>query len=119
MRISTQTFYEQSRTSMGAQQSSLLRLQQQLGAGTKILAPSDDPLGATRALAVSQSISLTAQYSASRDHAVQTLSLEESALQSVTTVLQNVKSLVIQAGNGTMNDADRASIATSLQSNLD
>ena len=119
MRISTQTFYEQSRTSMGAQQSSLLRVQQQLGAGTKILAPSDDPLGATRALAVSQSISLTAQYSASRDHAVQTLSLEENALQSVTTVLQNVKSLVIQAGNGTMNDADRASIATSLQSNLD
>ena len=119
MRISTQTFYEQSRTSMGAQQSSLLRVQQQLGAGTKILAPSDDPLGATRALAVSQSISLTAQYSASRDHAVQTLSLEENALQSVTTVLQNVKGLVIQAGNGTMSDADRASIATSLQSNLD
>ena len=119
MRISTQTFYEQSRTGMGAQQSSLLRVQQQLSAGTKILAPSDDPLGATRALAVSQSISLTAQYSASRSHAVQTLSLEENALQSVTTVLQNVKSLVIQAGNGTMNDADRASIATSLQSNLD
>ena len=56
MRISTQTFYEQSRTTMGSQQSSLLRVQQQLGAGTKILAPSDDPLGATRALAVSQSI---------------------------------------------------------------
>ena len=119
MRISTQTFYEQSRITMGTQQSSLLRVQQQLSAGTKILAPSDDPLGATRALAVSQSISLTAQYSASRDHAVQTLSLEENALQNVTTVLQNVKSLVIQAGNGTMNDADRASIATSLQSNLD
>ena len=119
MRISTQTFYEQSRTSMGAQQGSLLRVQQQLGAGTKILTPSDDPLGATRALAVSQSISLTAQYSAGRNQAVQTLSLEENALQSVTTVLQNVKSLVIQAGNGTMADADRASIATTLQSNLD
>ena len=119
MRISTQTFYEQSRTTMGAQQGSLLRVQQQLGAGTKILTPSDDPLGTTRALAVSQSIALTAQYSASRSHAVQTLSLEENALQSVTTVLQNVKSLVIQAGNGTMADADRASIATTLQSNLD
>ena len=119
MRISTQTFYEQSRTTMGAQQGSLLRVQQQLGAGTKILTPSDDPLGATRALAVSQSIALTAQYSASRSHAVQTLSLEENVLQSVTTVLQNVKSLVIQAGNGTMADADRASIATTLQSNLD
>ena len=119
MRISTQTFYDQSRTSMGSQQSSLLRVQQQLGAGTRILAPSDDPLGATRALAVSQSISLTAQYSASRNHAVQTLSLEENTLQSVTTLLQNVKSSLIEAGNGTMTDADRATIATTLQSNLD
>ena len=119
MRISTQTFYEQSRTTMGAQQSSLLRVQQQLGAGTKILAPSDDPLGATRALAVSQSISLAAQYSASRNQAVQTLSLEENALQSVTTLLQKVKSSLIEAGNGTMTDADRATIATTLQSDLD
>ena len=119
MRISTQTFYEQSRITMGAQQSSLLRVQQQLGAGTKILAPSDDPLGATRALAVSQSISLTAQYSASRNQAVQTLSLEENALQSVTTLLQKVKTSLIEAGNGTMTDADRATIATTLQSDLD
>ena len=119
MRISTQTFYEQSRTAMGSQQSSLLRVQQQLGAGTKILAPSDDPLGATRALAVSQSISLSAQYSASQDHAVQTLSLEENTLQGVTTLLQNIKSSLIEAGNGTMTDADRSTIATTLQSNLD
>jgi flagellar hook-associated protein 3 FlgL len=119
MRISTQTFYEQSRTAMGSQQSSLLRVQQQLGAMTKILAPSDDPAGASRALAVSQSIALNAQYSASRGQATQTLSLEENSLQSVTTVLQNVKGLLIQAGNGTMSDADRASIAGALQSSLD
>ncbi len=119
MRISTQTFYEQSQTAIGSQQSSLLRVQQQLGAMTKILAPSDDPLGATRALAVSQSIALSAQYAATRSQATQTLSMEENALQSVTTVLQNIKASLVQAGNGTMTDADRASIATTLQSNLD
>lgn len=119
MRISTQSFYEQSRTTMGAQQGNLLRVQQQLGAGTKILAPSDDPLGATRALSVSQSISLTAQYSASRSHAEQTLSLEENTLQSVTGLLQDIKGHLISAGNGTLTDADRASIATTLQSKLD
>lgn len=118
MRISTQSFYEQSRAGMGSQQSNLLRVQQQLGAGTKILAPSDDPLGATRALAVSQSIALNAQYSTSRAQATQTLALEENALQSVTTLLQNIKSSLIEAGNGTMADADRATIATVLQSNL-
>lgn len=118
MRISTQSFYEQSRTAMGDQQSSLLRVQQQLGAGSKILAPSDDPIGATRALAVSQSIALNAQYATSRSHTKQTLAMEENALQSVTTVLQDVKGLLIQAG-GTLTDADRATIATTLQSNLD
>ena len=118
MRVSTQSFYDQSKSAMGSLQSNLLRTQQQLGAGTKILAPSDDPLGATRALAVSQSIALSAQYAASRAHATQTLSMEENALQSVTTVLQNVKTQLIQAG-GTLTDADRATIATTLQSNMD
>lgn len=118
MRISTQSFYEQSTTAMSALQSNLLRTQQQIGAGTKILTPSDNPLGATRALAVSQSIALNAQYASSRSHITQTLSMEESALQSVTTVLQNVKGFLIQAG-GTLTDADRATIATTLQSNLD
>ena len=119
MRISTQSFYEQSNTAMGAQQSSLLRVQQQLGAGTKILAPSDDPLASTRALALSQSVALGAQYTATRAQATQTLSAQENALQSVTTVLQNVKGLIVQAGNGTMTDADRAFVAATLQSNLD
>ena len=119
MRISTQSFYEQSNTAMGAQQSSLLRVQQQLGAGTKLLAPSDDPLASTRALALSQSVALGAQYTATRAQVTQTLSAQENALQSVTTVLQNVKGLIVQAGNGTMADADRAFIAATLQSNLD
>lgn len=118
MRISTQSFYEQSQTAMNSQQSSLLRVQQQIGAMTKILAPSDDPIGATRALAVSQSIALNKQYAASRSQATQTLSLEENALQSVTVILQNIKGLVVYGG-GVMSDADRATIATTLRSNLE
>ena len=119
MRVSTQSFYDQSRTAMGAQQSNLIRVQQQLGAGTKILTPSDDPLGATRALAVSQSIALNAQYTASRAQATHNLKLEDDALKSVTSVLQTIKTSVIEAGNGTMSDADRAAIAATLQSSLD
>jgi flagellar hook-associated protein 3 FlgL len=119
MRVSTQSFYDQSRAGMAAQQSSLLRVQQQIGAMTRILAPSDDPLGATRALAVSQSIALNAQYATSRAQATQTLSLEENNLQSATTVLQNINSLLVEAGNGTMTDADRGTLATTLQSAYD
>lgn len=119
MRISTQSFYEQSRNAIGAQQSNLLRIQQQLGSGVKNLAPSDDPLAATRALAVSQSLALNSQYATNRGQANQKLILEDGALQSVTDVLQSVMTQVIEAGNGTLSDADRASIATSLQSSFD
>jgi len=119
MRISTQSFYDQSLAAMGSQQTSLLRVQQQIGAMSKILTPSDDPLGATRALSASQSISLNEQYSTSRAQATRSLGLEDNALQSVTTLLQNIKGLIVQGGNGTMSDADRGSIATTLQSNYD
>ncbi len=119
MRVSTQTFYEHSRSAMGSLQDKLMRVQQQLGEGSRVLTPSDDPLAATRALALSQSLALSAQYAASRSQAVQTLSLEENALQSVTQVLQQVKGLVVQAGNGTLTDADRMSISVALESSRD
>lgn len=119
MRISTSSFYEKSQAAMSSQQENLLRVQQQMGSMSKILTPSDDPIAATRALGVTQAIALNSQYAASRGDAIQTLSLEENALQGVTTILQDVKAMVVQAGNGTLTDADRASIATALQSSLD
>jgi flagellar hook-associated protein 3 FlgL len=119
MRISTASFYEQSQGAMGALQGKMLRIQQQLASGQKMLAPSDDPLAATRALALSQSIALSGQFDASRAQAKQTLSLEENALQGTTTVLQDIKTLMIQAGNGALTDADRASIATAIMGRRD
>ena len=47
------------------------------------------------------------------------LSQEETALKSATSIMQNMKTLAVQAGNGTLSDADRASLATTLQGNLD
>ncbi|SDE97847.1 flagellar hook-associated protein 3 FlgL [Variovorax sp. CF079] len=119
MRISTQTFYAQSLKGIGSQQQQLFRIQQQLSSESKFLTPADDPVGAARSLVVSQSIAESSQYAASRSRAVLSLSHEEAALQSATTILQNIKTLTVQAGNGTLSDADRESLATTIQSNLD
>lgn len=115
MRISTQAFYERNAAGMGSLQQQLFRIQQKLGAGTKFLTPSDDPVAAARSIGVSQSLSETAQYASSRGRAAQSLSMEEGALRSATTILQDVKTLVIQAGNGTLTEADRATLATALE----
>lgn len=119
MRISTSSFYEQNVKAMGLQQQNLFRVQQQLSAGTKFLTAGDDPVGAARALGVSESLSESAQYATSRDRADLSLSREETALDGVTSILQNIKTLTVQAGNGTLSDADRAALATTIQSNLD
>ncbi|MDR6536849.1 flagellar hook-associated protein FlgL [Variovorax soli] len=119
MRIGTQSFYTQSMNGIGSQQQQLFRIQQQLAAGTKFLTPADDPVAAARALGVSDALAQSSQYATSRSRATLSLSKEEDALKSATDILQNVKTLVVQAGNGTLSDADRASLATAIQSNLD
>jgi|UniRef100_UPI000D355826 flagellar hook-associated protein 3 FlgL len=119
MRISTSSFYEQNVISMGQQQQKLFRVQQQLATNSKFLTAGDDPVAAARSLGVTQTLSENAQYATSRQRASLALSTEETALNSVTSILQNIKTLTVAAGNGTLTDADRASLATTIQSGLD
>ncbi len=115
MRVATSTLYQQGLASMSLQQSSLLQIQQQLGTGRKVLTPSDDPVAATRALGVTQASAINGQYATTRKQANIALGTEENTLSTVTTVTQNIQTLLVQAGNGTLSDADRASLATALK----
>ncbi|MDP9604086.1 flagellar hook-associated protein FlgL [Variovorax sp. NFACC27] len=119
MRISTQSFYDQNVLAMGQQQQKLFKVQQQLATNSKFLSAGDDPVGAARALGVSQTLSEISQYATSRQRASLSLSNEENALDSVTSILQNIKTLTVQAGGAALSDADRASIATAIQSSYD
>lgn len=119
MRISTSTFYEQNLSGLNSQQQKLFRTQQMLSAGTKFLTAGDDPVAAARALGVRQTLSESSQFATSRDRAMATLTHENTALDSATLILQDIKTMTVQAGNGTLSDADRASLATTLQSKLD
>ncbi|SHF11316.1 flagellar hook-associated protein 3 FlgL [Modicisalibacter ilicicola DSM 19980] len=115
MRISTVTMFESSLSSMNRQQSDFLKVGQQLATGRRVVNPSDDPQAASRAVSVSQSMALTQQYADSRVTAANALSQEESVLNSVSDGIASAKTLIIQAGNGTLSDADRASIAAELR----
>lgn len=119
MRISTSTFYERNLSALNGQQQQLFRTQQMLSAGTKYLTAADDPVAASRALGVRQTLSESKQFATSRDRAMATLTHEDTALDSATLILQDIKTLTVAAGNGTLSDADRSSMATALQSKLD
>ncbi|MBI3286337.1 MAG: flagellar hook-associated protein FlgL [Burkholderiales bacterium] len=119
MRISTSTIYETSGARISDLQVSLNKTQQQLASGRKILTPSDDPIGSARALVITQSDALNDQYAVNRQNAKSTLNVADGMLGDATTVLHNVKTLIVSAGNGSLNDTDRASIALELQGNLE
>lgn len=119
MRISTQMFFESGAASLGQVQTSLLKTQLQIASGRRILTAADDPVGAARALEVTQSQSLNTQLGVNRQHAKSALSEVEVVLSSVTELLQDVRTTVIAAGNGTLSDTERGFMATDLSGRLD
>jgi flagellar hook-associated protein 3 FlgL len=119
MRISTNTIYEQGVGSVTRQQEGIMRTQQQVSTGRRILTPADDPVAAARALDVTQALSLTAQYAENGNNAKSSLGLAEGVLQGVTTLIQDVRTVTVNAGNPSLSDNDRASLAFELRSRLD
>jgi flagellar hook-associated protein 3 FlgL len=119
MRISTNTVYDQGVSSILRQQEGMLKTQQQVSSGRRILTPADDPVAAARALDVTQAESINTQYAENRNNAKSSLGLAEGVLQGVTTLIQDVRTVIVNAGNPVLSDNDRASLAIELRSRLD
>lgn len=115
MRISTQMMYEQNMRGITNSQSKWLAYGEQMATGQKVNRPSDDPIAASQAVVVSQAQQQNKQYETARTFANQKVSLEESVLSQVTTTVTAAQSSIVKAGNGSLSDDDRASLATELQ----
>ena len=119
MRISTNTIFEKGVARMGELQTGLAKTQQQVSTGRRLLAPSDDPVASARALEITNSQEINAKYAINRRNAKDLLSASEGALQSVTSLLQDVKTLVVEAGNGALDNTQRQYLVTELQGRFD
>lgn len=119
MRVSTAQIFDTGTFGIQNNQRAVLKLQNQMSAGTRILTPADDPVAASQALVVTQSRDVNALYKESQATARTRLNLIDANLANVTNELQNVLERAIQAGNSTLGLADRSMIATELQGRLD
>lgn len=115
MRISTIAVFDQSVSSMHRQQSKFIEVGQQIASGKRVVRPSDDPQAASRAVGVSQSKAVTEQYTDARISARNSLSQEESILNSISDAITRAKSLLIQASSDTLGNVDRNSVASELK----
>ena len=117
MRLSTNTIYELSLASMTSQQNLLQKTQQQISTGKRILTPSDDPVAAAQVLNVAQRDSINTQYATNLTVAQESLALSETALGSVSDLIQSVREAAVSAGNGAMTNTERKILADALLSN--
>ena len=115
MRISTSQFYDQNIQTMDNQQSQLSTYYQQLSSGTALTTPADNPLGAAQAVQLTMVSATYTQYTTNQNAALSSLQLEDKTLSSVTSTMQAITSEIVRAGDGTLNDSDRASIAKTIQ----
>lgn len=119
MRVSTQHLFESGGARIAELQASMLKTQQQIASRRRILSPSDDPVGAARALDIAQTQSLNTQFATNRVHARNALGELDGVLASVTELLQEVRTTTISARNGSLTDVQRGAIATGLQARFD
>ena len=115
MRISTSQFYNQNIQTMDNEQSQLATYYQQLSSGTALTTPADNPLAAAQAVQLTMVSASYSQYTTNQNAALTSLQLEDKTLSSVTGTMQAISSQVVRAGDGSLNDSDRASIAKALQ----
>ena len=115
MRIASAFAYETSVTNLQKRQQKLSEMQEQLTSGKRVQRASDDPAAAASAeRAMALKARSTAQLRAV-DASRSAMQQSESALGQAGELLQQMRELVVSAGNGSYGDVDRRTIAESLK----
>jgi flagellar hook-associated protein 3 FlgL len=118
MRISTAGMHSAALAQLIQRSADLSKTQNQIAAGSRILTPADDPLGAAQALELDRALAESQQHGRNTSAATGRLSLEEQTLSDATTLLQRVRDLTVQANNATLDDLSRQSIVAEMQVRL-
>src|SRR5688572_15630488 len=118
MRISTAGMHQSALTQLLTKSASLAKTQNQIAAGTRILTPADDPLGSAQALEIDRVLAESKQHERNTTAAANRLTFEEQALSDVTSLLDRVRVLAVEANSATLDDTSRKAIASEVQVRL-
>lgn len=110
MRISSIQIYSQSVNEMLDKQSDVSKLQVHIASGKKIFTPSDDPVGASKAMLLKQELNVSNLYQKNCLNAKNMLEHQEIILRSSVNIVQRISELAVQAASGALSDTDRYAI---------
>jgi flagellar hook-associated protein 3 FlgL len=111
MRITTNMVHRSVLSDLNSLTDKLSRTQQRAASGKQITRPSDDPYGASRAIALRSSVAATQQFQKNVEDGTGWMNATEQAMASMTSSVQRARDLVVQGASGTLDVSSRASIA--------
>ena len=114
MRIASSQVYQQGINNMIDVSRQLAKTQQQVSSGKRFSTPADDPVAASQVVQINQELALRDQYQKNIQQVSSQLGLEDSVLGQATDILQRIRELTVQAGDGALTAQDRASMATEI-----
>jgi len=88
----------------------------QMASGKKIQKPSEDPILASRALKLRNTVSSTEQYISNSKQGLSWMELTESAYSNVTSILTTISELCVQGASDQYKEDDRKKIAQNINS---
>ncbi len=114
MRIATSTLYAQQTAAIDDQQALYAQIGQQISSGKKLGAPSDDPARIAQDLALHTAIDETNQQATNVQSAVSELTTTDSALSSLTSVLQSARQLAVQGSTDSLTSDQRTALGAQI-----
>jgi len=118
MRISSVSVFQDAVNNFNDMQSAISDTMNQISSGVALTSPSVNPTAAAQVLVASQGKSVNTQYGVNRQNATGALSTSDGVLAGATNLMQNLESLIVQAGNGSFTTSDKATMAEQFKTSM-
>ncbi|MGH2855756.1 MAG: flagellar hook-associated protein FlgL [Solirubrobacteraceae bacterium] len=114
-RITTDMVIGSTLADLNASQAAMARTEAELSSGRSINEPSDNPYGASQAIALQSALDGLTSYEKSAHDGISRMNTASSALASIESQAQRVRELVLEGANGTYSPSDLADIANGVE----
>lgn len=115
MRVSTESVYRRVLSGLHGNFAKLVRSQEQVASGLRILRPSDDPTGTARVLSLERQLSDSERIRDAISGGLTFVDAAAAALEEGSQLIAEVRSLVLQGMNGTITADDRAALGQQVE----
>lgn len=115
-RVATASMYDNSIRNIGARQNSLVEQNEKMTAGKRVLRASDDPVAAAQAERAITRMERIKTEQQALDVQRNAVAQAESSMGDAINLIQNMRELMVNAGDGTHSPQDRRTIASQIES---